>query len=1606
MDPRGAPQPIGVPGELYIGGVGLARGYLRREDLTREKFVAHPFRPGARLYRSGDLVRWRGDGTLDYLGRIDDQVKLRGFRIELGEIEAALASHPDVSQALVLLDTSGSSPLLAAYVVPKGTLDGAALREHARKRLPEFMVPAEVVWLDAFPLTPNGKVDRRRLPRPRPEDRAEGAAFVAPRTAAERALAGIWERLLERRPVGASDDFFSLGGHSLLAAQVMSRVRKVFGAEIPLSAIFEHPTLEGLASVIAAREGGPELPPVVRLPPAEAGGPVHRPLSLAQERLRFLAELEGDSAAYNIPVALRLTGRLDRGALGRSLAALVERHEVLRTCFPLADGAAVARVGGADLSLGVEDLRGQGAAAPAARLAEESARPFTLSTGPVVRAHLFQVADDEHVLLVVMHHIVADGWSIGILMRELSALYAAEAGGARAELPELPIQYTDYAAWQRIWLDGHVRDQQLAYWRAALAGAPAVLDLPTDRPRPVTRTHRGGTCRVDLGREATRLLHALGRESGTTPYMALLAAFGAWLGRISGQDDLVVGSPFAGRRIAETEPLIGFFVNTLPLRVDLSGDPSFQELLERVRVQALGAHENQDVPFERLVEELHPERVLGTSPIFQVMFALQQTHAGGIDLPGLAVEPIPAQSGTAKFDLTLSLAETEDGFAGGLEYDLDLFEPSRVQSMAGQLARFVERLASQPGARISDLDLLSAEERARLVPRAPAAAPPLPAVHEAIAEQARRTPDAVAVEVRDGSLTYAALDDRAEAVAAALAARGATRDTLVGLALERSLDMMVGVLGILKAGAAYLPLDPAYPPDRLAFMLQDSGARLVLTRAGLASTFTGVETILLDVEGPQGLGGAPAGRPAPRRPSPPDALVYCLYTSGSTGQPKGVLIEHAALANHMDWMNGAMPLGPDDRVLQRTSLSFDASVWELFAPLMAGARLVLAPPDLGADTERLVRVMADRGVTVVQMVPSLLTVLVEEPGLASVTTLRRVCAGGEPLPSATVRKLLGVSGAEVWNLYGPTEATIDATAYRCRPEAVGAHGASEPIGTAIRRMEALVLDDRLRPVPDFAPGELYLAGASLGRGYLNRPELTASRFIEHSFPGGPRLRLYKTGDVVRRLPDGTLLFGGRADRQVKLRGYRIELGEVEAAVARHPAVREVAAVVRGSGGEARLVAFVVARERDRPPAAADLRPFVERELAAHMVPGQFVTVPALPHAPNGKVDYRTLGALEIAEERPVRAGGAPRDAVELELVRLFEEVLGVGDVGIQDSFFDLGGHSLLALKLKLSAEARLGRPLALVALFQNPTPAQLANVLRTGATAPSPLIPLTPAARAMLAASEGKGRRRALFLVPGGGATPFYLMPLAKRLEGVPVFGLQPRGLDGEAPPHETVEETAAWYAAAIRAVQPEGPYFLGGHSVGGHVAYEIAQQLTEEGHRIGLVALLDTLAPFPEATRPMGQDWDAAQWLVQIAAVMEGFFEVDVPLDLAALRAMPDEDRLAAFVTRLQAANILPAGARPSHVAGLLNVARAQDASGYRPRRGHHVPLAVFRAEEKGEAPHPEVGALLADDTLGWNRFTSGPVASCRVPGTHLTLVREPHVEVLARQLLPRLGS
>jgi amino acid adenylation domain-containing protein len=956
LDARLRPVPVGIPGELYAGGAGVARGYLGRPALTAERFLPDPHgRPGARMYRTGDRARWTAGGALEYLGRADQQVKVRGFRIEPGEVEAALERHPSVRRAVVVAreDQPGRARLVGYLVAEAGAVPSTAeVKAFLKERLPEYMVPSALVALAALPLTPTGKLDVRALPAPDPS--AHGEAYVAPRTPAEERLAAIFAGVLKAERVGAGDDFFELGGHSLLATRLVSRVREAFGVELPLRALFESPTVEGLAARVEALAGenaGPGAPPLV---PVSRDGVL--PLSFAQARLWFIDQLEPGSAAYNIPYALRLRGRVDAGVLERVLTETVRRHEALRTRFAsvggepaqVIDPAGPVRLTLADLA----GLSGDEREAAVRELAEaEARRPFDLAAGPLLRSTLARVGNQEHVLLFTLHHIVSDGWSTGILVREVSALYDAFARGLPSPLPELPVQYADFAAWQRAWLAGEVLDAQLGWWKERLAGAPPLLELPTDRPRPPAPDNLGASRPFALSEELSRGLAELSRREGATLFMTLLAAFQALLGRYAGQDEVVVGSPIAGRTRAEVEGLIGFFANTLPLRTDLSGDPAFRELLGRVREASLGAYAHQDVPFERLVEELQPERTLAHSPLFQVMFLLLNTERGGLAMGEVEIEPVEIGSATAKFDLLLGLAEQGGRIGGAMEFRTELFDAATIDRMLGHLRTLLEAAVRDPGARISRLPLLGADERARVVEEWNATAAGYPAercVHDLFAAAAARTPHAPAIVFRGETVTFRALDERSNRLARHLRRLGVGPDSRVGISLERGPEMMAAVLGVLKAGGAYVPVDPAYPAERIAYMLADSAAPVLLTQSSLVDALPATDAVVVRMDADAEAIAAECAEPFASG-ALPDHLAYVIYTSGSTGRPKGVAMTHRPLVNMLAWQEREWKHPAAAATLQFTTLSFDVSFQEIFSCWLSGGRLVLVSEDERRD---------------------------------------------------------------------------------------------------------------------------------------------------------------------------------------------------------------------------------------------------------------------------------------------------------------------------------------------------------------------------------------------------------------------------------------------------------------------------------------------------------------------------------------------------------------------------------------------------------------------------------------------------------------------------------
>ncbi|MFC4046555.1 amino acid adenylation domain-containing protein, partial [Dactylosporangium siamense] len=1291
------PVAVGAVGELYIGGPALARGYGGRPELTAERFVADPFAAdGARLYRTGDRVRRRNDGRIEFLGRADDQVKIRGHRVETAEVEHALRANRAVAAAVVVARTDNADTRLVAYLVPAGTATPATgeLRAALGRTLPEHMIPAAFVWLAELPLTPNGKTDRRALPAPEaPHPDRDGAAR-RPRTPVEEVLAGIWCEVLGLDAVGVDDNFFEVGGHSLLATQVFSRVRPVFDVDLSLAVLFEHPTVAAFAEAIAAGGGRPPAPPIE---PAPRTAPL--PLSFAQQRLYFLSRLAPDSSEYTNIEAVRLRGPVDAGALRRALSALVERHEVLRTRIVDGDDGTGRQI--VDPPQGI-DLRGADVtdapdpiAAAQDELRRDAAGGFDLAAGAPLRACLVRLAPDDHVLGLIWHHIVMDEWSALVVRRELTALYSGEA------LAPLPVQYADFAAWQRQWLDAGTTRQQLEHWRTRLADAP-VLRLPTDRPRPATMSPQADRLEFAAPADVLPPLLELSRQCGATLFMTLLSAFAVVLGRYSGQDDVVIGTPFASRTRAEVEDIVGFFVNSLAMRTDLSGDPTFAELVDRVRRTALDAYAHHDVPFEQVVEAVQPPRQRDQTPLFQVMFSLDRVGDVRFVLDGVDSEPFPVRADDARFDLTLGLREADDGLSGLLVYRSTLFDRDTMRRLADHLTAALVAVAADPSIRLSQIPLGAAPPRAGATPSPVLEA----AAHELFAARARRRPRATAL-LHDGRrLTYGELDERANRLAHCLRGLGVGPESVVGLALERGPDLIVAILAVWKAGGAYLPLDLEQPAQRLMYMLTDARASvLVGTSAAIGDLPAGrLRTIALDDTATiAALAAAPAT--APDTHVHAGQAAYVIYTSGSTGRPKGVTIPHGGLANLSHAQRRLFEVEADDVVLQFASFGFDASVFELVMALVWGGTLVVATAGERAEPRRLAEAVREHGVTVATLPPSLLVGL--DPD--DFAGLRILIVAGERLSPDVAARWAG--RIAMVNAYGPTETTVWATAAAVDPRP----GDATPIGVAIDNVSVHVLDRQLRPVPTGAEGELHIGGAGVARGYGNRPDLTAERFVADPFGAGGG-RLYRSGDRVRQLPGGDLVFIGRADDQLKVRGHRIEPGEVEAAVAAHPAISAAVVTADGEDERRRVVAYVVPADAESGlPAAGELRRFARERLPEPMVPAVFVELAALPLTPNGKVDRAALPSPDAARPAPGAGHSTPSTPTQEALAAIWAEVLGLEAVGADDDFFDLGGHSLLAMKVAAQIRAVLDVEIPLATLFDHPTVAALATAVDAAA---------------------------------------------------------------------------------------------------------------------------------------------------------------------------------------------------------------------------------------------------------------------------------------------------
>ncbi|MEH2084714.1 MAG: amino acid adenylation domain-containing protein [Nostoc sp.] len=1322
------------------------------------------------------------------------------------------------------------------------------------------------------------------------------------------------------------------------------------------------------------------------------------PLSFAQQRLWFVQQLSPESDSYNMLEALRLDGSLNVVALEQSLSELIRRHEVLRTTFPTVDGNPIQHIAAATaLNLPIHDLQELSALEQTSQIQEIvkylASQPFNLAVGPLVQFTLLQLSQNEYVLLLKMHHIIYDGWSLSIFYRELSQLYAAFTQGLPNPLPPLPIQYADFAFWQRQWLTGEILERQLGYWQQQLAGVPGVLELPTDKPRPPIQTFSGGVESFLLDSDLTQRLQKLSQESDATLFMTLLAAFLVLISRYSGQPDIVVGSPIANRNSPQVEQLMGFFANTLALRGNLSDNPNFADFLAQVRQTTLEAYAHQDLPFEILVEKLQPERDLSRNPLVQVMFSLQNVPQSSGNLSGLNIQNIALPIDVkARFDLEVNFWEGPGGLEGVWCYNRDLFEATTIARLAQHFQTLLQAIVANPRTRVAELSLLSPAEHHQLLVEwnnTQAEYPQDKCIHQLFEEQAERTPDAVALVWENQQLTYQQLNCRANSLAHYLKSLGVGADVLVGICVERSIEMVVGLLGILKAGGAYVPLDPEYPSERLRFMLEDAKVGVLLTQQQLVERLPQHQAHLVYLD-TQIQEFTPTSEVNVTSEVTPSNLAYVLYTSGSTGKPKAVAIEHHSPVALVSWAKQVFTPQQLAGVLASTSICFDLSVFELFVTLSVGGKVILAQNALHLST-----MSAAHQVTLINTVPSAIAQLIRDNHLPP--QVSTVNLAGEALQNKLVQQIYQHSQVEcVFNLYGPSEDTTYSTF------SLVEKGATSPvtIGRPIANTQVYILDEYLQPVPIGVPGELHIGGAGLARGYLNRPDLTQEKFIPHPFSDEADARLYKTGDRARCLPDGNIEYLGRIDNQVKIRGFRIELGEVEAALNQHTYVQANCAIVReDTPGEQRLVAYLVLNPH-QTPTTTELRQFLAAKLPGYMIPNAFVVLESLPLTPNGKIDRRALKAPSKTSNLDKFI--EPRNQIELQLVQIWSKILQIEKIGVQDNFFDLGGHSLLAPYLITQIQQQFGKDIPLTTFFQNPTIEQLATIVQ------QELDSLNPSC---LVAIQPNGSNLPFFCVPGASNQPFYLYHLGHYLgSDQPLYGFQANYLDGTLESVSCIEDIAGKYIQVMQAVQPKGPYFLGGHSFGGRVAFEMANQLIHQGHEVALLVMIDTAAPTAQEKPILMEymDWDNYNWLFELLQAVEVSLAREIDISDETIKSLSEEEQLKYVLQHLKMVNIFPPNAETKHLKNLLLVNKANSLSliDYLPQHIYSAQITllrtekVFAQESNIDIYFQTYSEISQDSTMGWSNYSSKPVDVHFVPGNHFTLMAEPYVQIVAERL------
>ncbi|WP_128895654.1 non-ribosomal peptide synthetase [Longirhabdus pacifica] len=1587
LDAYRQPVPIGVAGELYIGGDGLATGYLNRPEWTADTFIPHPFKSNQRLYQSGDIVRYTWDGTIQFIGRKDNQVKIRGFRIELSEIENGLLSHPHIQAAFVMVhEDSTANKQLVAYLVSEGdkTVDVSTLKTTLKDKVPAYMIPSAYIWLEQFPLDVNGKVNRRALPAPDLKASLD-VDYVAPKTTIEKKLVVIWEEVLAVSPIGIHDNFFELGGHSLLATQVITRIHMQLQLRVSLKVLFGSPTIVELAQVVETMQKVEQSNDVLASSESLSSIPsflsTHKtkdeplPLSFAQERLWVLDQIMGKSDVYNIPITLHLEGDLNVEALEKTINALMRRHAGLRTTF-VKQGSQLMQVIGENAwqSLHRQDvshLEHKEKQFALKRMIQKHVKhPFDLDQFPLIRFHLIRLDKAAHVFVINMHHIISDGWSMSILIKEFQLMYAAMVKGASPSLPALPIDYSDFAVWQRSVYEKGLLEKQMTYWKEHLSGNLPTLTLPLDYPRPDVQTYRGSSVSFTVEEDLYVELKAWSQQQQVTMFMTLFAVFNLFLSRYSGMQDIVVGTPVAGRSRVELEGLVGCFVNTLPIRTNVEGNPTFIELLQRVEEVTLQAYAHQDVPFEKIVQAVSDQRKWNETPLFQVMFALQSEMKLDMDENNLQITTMSDEIDSVKFDVLLSMEEKDTFMQGIFKYNTDLFHHETVERMVRHFMNLLRSVMQHPDERIQEIPILNTAEKNTMIVDWNDTHQTIEekGLHEVVEEQVKRHPDAEAIIEEQQVYTYRQLNDRANQLAHALQHEGVKKGDIVGLCLSRSSECIISMLAIFKIGAAYLPLDPSYPITRLQYMIDDAKPVLILFEEHMDKRFTGAEvwkSMFIEREKER---IATYSTTFEADSSGGKQLAYVMYTSGSTGKPKGVMIEHRSVVNELD-SRSMYGFNESDRMMFKASMSFDASVVEIFWPLTTGACVVIAKSGGERDPAYLVERIIEQQVTTIHFVPSMLNVFLDEKRVAECTSLRRGFSGGEKLTVDLQQKWFATLSADLINRYGPTETTINATAWQCSDNT---RIDDIPIGRPIQNVQAYVLDRYMQPVPIGVEGELHISGMGLARGYLRRPDLTEEKFVPHPFIAGERL--YRTGDMAKYTADGDIAFIGRNDQQIKLRGLRIELGEITTVLLQHPQVEQAVVLAK----EQRIVAFIKLRGQ---VSVSIVKQHIKKKLPDYMVPSEIVCIASFPVHSSGKMDHSALWSkrgMTPSQEHTERI--VARNETERQLVMIWERLLQHSSIGVTDHFFELGGHSLLAIQCVHAIEEAFEIKVPLAVLFEKDTIEQLAKFLHKSEEQRSE-------EKQCIVTIQSKGIHAPLFILHPIGGHVLHYSELAKALgEHQPVYGLQARGLVDRDVTISSIEQMAAFYVKEIKKVQPVGPYQLAGWSFGGIVAFEMGQQLRMQGEQVSLM-LLDAVVP-AEISDEVNDD--VSHFAYDLAQRYGASWSES---NLLAFRQLKnDDDKMNMLIEHLEKQFGEDLNMREDILQSYaLFTSHLRARRSYKPASYDGSALLI---KAKGEK-HEKRG-----EALGWERLIQGELTVREQEGNHYTMLQIPNVEQLANEM------